>query len=86
MATQSTYSATFFKLLFQNLSFLRTPIFSKQLYISASAPFSEGAIYWNSLFSAGNLLFTEIICIWHLVINPGVFRFKFLGVHRVVHH
>ena len=77
-----------FQLLFLCYFFLASP-FSGPLffpYIFASAPFSEDAVYWNSLIWAGNLVFTVIIFIYHLVINPGVFRFKFPGVHRVVHH
>ena len=74
------------KLLFQIVYFLRTLMFSKQLYISASATFSEDAVYWNKQFLTASLVFTVTLFIYHLVINPGVFRFKFPGVHRVVHH
>ena len=72
------------ELLFQSIYFLRTPIFAKQLYISASTTFSQEPVYWNSYFSTVNLVFT--LFIYHLGINPGVFRFKYLGMHRVVHH
>ena len=38
------------------------------------------------LFSTVNPVFTVILSIYHLMINLGVFRFKFPGVHIVVHH
>ena len=57
-----------------------------QLYISTSATFSQDAVYWNSLFSTANLVFTVTLFIYHLVINSGVFRFKFPAVHGVVQH
>ena len=69
------------KLLCQSLYFLRTPIFSKQLYISASATFSD-VVYWGT--ASFRMLTLVLVC--HLVINPRVFRFKFPSVHRVVHH
>ena len=73
------------KLVFQSPYFLRTPVFLKQLYISSSATFSEDAVYWNSQFSIANFIFTVTRFIYRLVISPGVFRFKFPGVHRVMH-
>ena len=38
------------------------------------------------LFSTVNPVFTVILFIYHLMINLGVFRFKFPGAHIVVHH
>ena len=64
----------------------KDPYFSKQLYFFARATFSEDAFYWNSQFSTANLVFTATLFIYHLEINTRVFRFKLLGVHRVVHH
>ena len=63
----------FDKATFQSPYFLKTPIFSKQLYISASATFSEDVVYWNSWFSTANLVF-----------KVTLFRSKFPGVHRMV--
>ena len=68
-------------LLFDKATFLDSHILE-----IAYAAFSEDAVYWNSQFSTSNLVFTVTLFIYHLVINPGVFRFKFPGVHRVVHH
>ena len=74
------------KLLCQSLYFLRTPIFSKQLHISASATFSD-VVYWGTASFRMLTSFSQLLFIYHLVINPGVFRFKFPSVHsRVVHH
>ena len=84
---QSTEEVLLFdKLTFSKPVLLKDPYFSKQLYISASATFSEDAVYWNKQFLTASLVFTVTLFIYHLVINPGVFRFKFPGVHRVVHH
>ena len=73
------------KLLFQSHYFLRTLMFSKQLYISASATFSMMLFIGKSSF---RLLtsFSQLHYFYHLVINPAVFRFKFPGVHRVVNY
>ena len=67
------------KLLFQSLYFLRTPIFSKQLYFFARTTFSIDAVYWNSYFPTANLVFTVTLFIYYLVINPVVFKFKIPG-------
>ena len=37
-------------------------------------------------FLTFNLVFTVTFFIYHLIITPRVFRFKFAGVERVVHH
>ena len=86
LVTDQIYSYFLIKLLLWSLYFLRTPIFSKQSYISASATFSENAVYWNSWFSTANLVFTVKLFIYYLVFNPEIFRLKFLGVHRMLHH
>ena len=38
------------------------------------------------LFSTANFVFTVTLFIYRLVINAGVFRFRFSGVYRKVHH
>ena len=64
-----------FQLLFQSLYFLRAPIFQ------SSYTFPQVLLFQQIMFIGAATLF-----IYHLVINPGVFRYKFPGVHIVVHH
>ena len=67
------------KVLFQSLYFIRTPIFSKQLYFFARANFSGDAVYKNSKFPTANLVFTVTLFIYYLVISPGNVKFKIPG-------
>ena len=76
----------FDKATFSEHLLFKGPFFSKQLYISTSATFSEDVIFRNSFFSTADLVFTVTLFTYHLVINPGVFRFKLPSVHRVVYH
>ena len=41
--------------------------------------FSENAVDKNSWFLGANLIFSVTLFIYHLLINPGVFRFKLPG-------
>ena len=66
-------------LLFKNPYFLKAFLHFRKSY------FFRRCCLLEQLFSTANLIFTVTLFIYYLVINPGVFRFKFRGVYRVVH-
>ena len=74
LATKSTVEPTFLELLpFED------PYFFKAIILLARAIFSGDTVYWNSQFSTANLVFTVTLFIYHLVNDPGVFKFKIPG-------
>ena len=78
-------------LLFDKAAFSEPLIFKNPYFFKAvthfyKCYFSEVAVYWKMLFSTANFVFTVTLFIYRLVINPVVFRFKFPGVYRKVHH
>ena len=76
----------FDKAAFSEPLIFKNPYFFKAVIHFCKYYFSEDAVYWKMLFSTANLVFAVTLFIYRLVINPGVFRFKFLGVYRKVHH
>ena len=76
----------FDKAAFSEPLIFKDPYFFKAVIHFHKCYFSEDAVYWKMLFSTANLVFTVSLFIYRLVINPGVFRFKFSGVYRKMHH
>ena len=76
----------FDKAAFSEPLIFKDPYFFKAVMHFRKCYFSEDTVYWKMLFSTANLVFTVSLFIYRLVINPGVFRFKFPGVYRKVHH
>ena len=72
------------KLVFEQATFsepllFKDPYFFKAVIIFRKSYFFRNAVYWNSSFWTANLVFTVTLFIYHLEINPGVFRFKLPG-------